>query len=291
MIKNNIALIEMDGLVDPAARAAKCLADYLAQQSGRSGGRHERGVFFARPDLFVALVGDDASAEEIALDRTAAAIILHWNARRPAYPTFDAIVSDGQRVDYFPDLYLQVDQAGIVWFSAKARHSVGIMVGKSGLIPGGTGPTMSPDERAAAFQRGLDALFADEGCLPDTPTSVPPQMAGAGLRTFLKIAQRWELGDEERQHLLGPGGKLVLEADAKGLPVTMAQDCLLRISAVLGIHAALESLLPGRAAKWLRHPNRAPLFEGRPAIELMCTGQLRDLLQVRNYLDSQLSEC
>lgn len=288
MIRNNIALVEGDRIADPAARAAECLADYLAQQSGRSGSRHERGVFFARPELFVALAGNDGNAEEIALERTAACIILHWNAKRPDYPTFDAIVSDGQRVDYFPDLHLQIDRAGTVWLSAKARHAVGLMVGKSGLIPGGAGPTMSPDERAAAHQRGLDALFADEHCMADTPTSVPPHLAGAGLRTFLNIAKLWELGDDEMRSLLGPMGAAILEADAKGWPITMSQDALLRVSSILGIYAALESLLPGRAGKWLRHPNRAPLFAGKPVIDIMTTGQLEDLLKVRRYLDAQL---
>ncbi|WP_413207937.1 MbcA/ParS/Xre antitoxin family protein [Rhodospirillum sp. A1_3_36] len=48
-------------------------------------------------------------------------------------------------------------------------------------------------------------------------------------------------------------------------------------------------LLPDDRASdtWIKRPNDAPLFGGRPAIERMLSGQVSDLFVVRQYLDAQ----
>lgn len=56
---------------------------------------------------------------------------------------------------------------------------------------------------------------------------------------------------------------------------------------VFGIYAALESLLPQRSRRWIRHPNRAEAFAGRRPIELMMSETLEDVISVRRYLDAQ----
>jgi hypothetical protein len=38
---------------------------------------------------------------------------------------------------------------------------------------------------------------------------------------------------------------------------------------------------------WVRKPNRARLFGGRPALDRMLGGQIADLFVVREYLDAQ----
>ena len=62
-----------------------------------------------------------------------------------------------------------------------------------------------------------------------------------------------------------------------------------RLSYLFGIYAALQILLPvaERADEWVRKPNSAPLFGGRPALERMLGGQVSDLFVVRQYLDAQ----
>jgi len=48
-------------------------------------------------------------------------------------------------------------------------------------------------------------------------------------------------------------------------------------------------LLPRTADEWVRKPNEAPLFAGRPAIERMASGNVADLYVVRQYIDTQRS--
>jgi len=49
----------------------------------------------------------------------------------------------------------------------------------------------------------------------------------------------------------------------------------------------LQILLPGpAAATWITRPNNAPLFGGRPALDLMLSG-VAGLFLVRAYLDGE----
>ncbi|WP_425602086.1 antitoxin Xre/MbcA/ParS toxin-binding domain-containing protein [Stenotrophomonas chelatiphaga] len=76
--------------------------------------------------------------------------------------------------------------------------------------------------------------------------------------------------------LLETGGDKALES-----------ELLERISLLLGIYRALHTLFPRgqQADSWLRRPNAGIPFQGRSALELMCSGCLRDIAAVREYLD------
>ena len=60
------------------------------------------------------------------------------------------------------------------------------------------------------------------------------------------------------------------------------------MSYVLGIYKALQILLPDAEAAdaWVRKPNAAPLFGGKPALHRMLSGNVADLYVVRQYLDA-----
>ena len=68
----------------------------------------------------------------------------------------------------------------------------------------------------------------------------------------------------------------------------LGRDTLERVSYILGIYKALQILLPEGAAAdaWVRKPNTAPLFAGKPALERMLSGNVADLYVVRRYLDA-----
>ncbi|WP_215260749.1 MbcA/ParS/Xre antitoxin family protein, partial [Escherichia coli] len=99
----------------------------------------------------------------------------------------------------------------------------------------------------------------------------------------------WELTTDEELKLLGPQATVIADAERSSEPVEVSKNTLLRISAVFGIYAALESLLPGRSRRWIRYPNRAKLFNGRAPLEMMMSDSLDDLLTVRRYLDAQFT--
>jgi len=67
----------------------------------------------------------------------------------------------------------------------------------------------------------------------------------------------------------------------------LTRDTLERISYVLGIYKSLQILLPDPAAAdgWIRRPNDAPPFGGKPALARMLSGNVADLYVVRKFLD------
>lgn len=124
-----------------------------------------------------------------------------------------------------------------------------------------------------------------------TPAEAPDRraLAGPALRTFFRIAQAWGLSVAEQMTLLGLSSRSTFFKWQKEGDGLLARDTLERISYVLGIYKALQILLPdARAADaWVRQPNDAPPFGGRPALARMLSGHVADLYVVRQYLDAQ----
>lgn len=114
------------------------------------------------------------------------------------------------------------------------------------------------------------------------------RLAGPALRTFFRIAEAWQLSTDEARTLLGNPPRSTFFAWKKSGAAPLARDTLERISYVLGIYKALQILLPEPTAAdaWVRKPNTAPLFGGRPALERMLSGNVADLYVVRQYLDA-----
>lgn len=111
--------------------------------------------------------------------------------------------------------------------------------------------------------------------------------AAAGLRAFFNIAKLWRLAVEEQKMLLGLTSDSTLhkwKSDPDS--AKLDKDKLDRLSYILGIYKDLQTLLPDikLADQWIRVPNKASLFVGRPPIEIMKQGRMIDLHQVRQYL-------
>jgi len=115
-------------------------------------------------------------------------------------------------------------------------------------------------------------------------------LAGAGLRTFLRIAERWRLTDPQMVAILGlESPQQLADLKAEG-PSLVSMDTLERISHVFGVFKAINTLLPvpERADGWIRAANSAPPFGGRTPLDRMTTGNECDLLVVRQYLNAEL---
>ncbi|MEO6363951.1 MAG: MbcA/ParS/Xre antitoxin family protein [Caldimonas sp.] len=112
--------------------------------------------------------------------------------------------------------------------------------------------------------------------------------AAAALRTFFRLAEAWQLSVQEQGKLLGVA-RATLYQWKQGKVGPLDRHLLERLSHLFGIYSALQILFPasGRADEWIRKPNMAPLFAGRPALERMLAGQVADLYVVRQYLDAQ----
>ncbi|HEY6562482.1 MAG TPA: MbcA/ParS/Xre antitoxin family protein [Polyangiaceae bacterium] len=116
-----------------------------------------------------------------------------------------------------------------------------------------------------------------------------PATAQAALRTFFRIAERWQLSAGEQTQLLGIGKSTLYDWRAGKVKRGLEPAVLERLSYVFGIFAALQILFrePERADAWLRKPNSAPLFGGKSALDRMLAGNVADLFVVRQYLDAQ----
>lgn len=138
--------------------------------------------------------------------------------------------------------------------------------------------------------------FSEPTILSLDPAAFTPtnrrRVSGPGLRTFLAIADLWSLTEEQRRILLGLPSRSTYHNWARGArehrEIVLDLDVLLRISAVLGIHKALQILHSTEAAgtAWLRGPNDGPLFGGLSPLAVMTMGSQDALLTVRRHLDA-----
>lgn len=116
------------------------------------------------------------------------------------------------------------------------------------------------------------------------------RLSGAALRTFMRIAGRWQLSEAERFRILGTADRSFYDAWSNralsGEGLELPADTLLRISAVLGIYKALQILfdMEAEGVAWLNDPHDAPAFGGNPPVALMTSGTLDGLMLVRRYL-------
>lgn len=120
------------------------------------------------------------------------------------------------------------------------------------------------------------------------PAPPAARLSGPALRTFFRIAEAWSLSSDEARTLLGSPPRSTYFVWKRTGHGQLARDTLERVSYILGIYKALQILLPDAAAAdaWVRKPNTAPLFGGRPALERMLSGNVADLYVVRRYLDA-----
>jgi hypothetical protein len=114
------------------------------------------------------------------------------------------------------------------------------------------------------------------------------RLSPAGVKAFLKIAELWELRDEDARQLLGGmsnGAFYELKRTAGRL---LDQDRLTRISLLTGIFKALNILYDKRLAdRWVQLPNSNPMFGGETPLKYMIKGGLPAILRVRQLLDAR----
>jgi antitoxin Xre/MbcA/ParS-like protein len=125
---------------------------------------------------------------------------------------------------------------------------------------------------------------------PETPPVVRfdelSEHAPAGMRTFFRIAGRWELTAEQQRRLLGEPPRSTFYKWRGGDYGGVRADTLERLSHVFGVYGALHGLFLDKrqADEWVRWPNDA--FAGKSALDHMLGGRVADLYEVRRYAES-----
>ena len=140
------------------------------------------------------------------------------------------------------------------------------------------------EQRLRKAQIGAD-LLPDQRRDP----KVRRHMSGPAIRTFLQLAEAWQLINEEQRALLGWPPESTFFKYKAGDPGTLSFDMLMRISLLLGIYKALHILYPepDLADRWIKLPNSNALFGGKPALDLMIGAGMDGLYQVRRLLDAR----
>lgn len=106
------------------------------------------------------------------------------------------------------------------------------------------------------------------------------------LGFFFKLADIWDLNTDQQIKLLGsPSRSTYFRWRKDGGEVSA--DTLERISHLGSIYKALRIVMDSEesAIRWIRRPNR--YFEGASALDVIMTGNLSDIIRVRQYVDAQ----
>ncbi len=142
----------------------------------------------------------------------------------------------------------------------------------------------------------MDTEAATRRAPPLTPAAPPQRFASADDRARLsatavsavkKIAQFWHLTTTESASLLGMSESTWERSKRGSRQEPLTQDQLTRASAIIGIFKGLRLLFADDMAdRWIRLPNRNPLFEGKTPVAAMIEGGIPLLLDVRRYIDA-----
>jgi Protein of unknown function (DUF2384) len=115
------------------------------------------------------------------------------------------------------------------------------------------------------------------------------RLSASALKGFFRLAKRWSLHDEDAKQLLGgvtngPYYEMKRHPDGRVLD----PDTLLRISYLLGIFKALNSLHGQPLAdEWMTLSNSNRIFGGGTPLGYMLRGGLPAMSTVRRLLDAR----
>ena len=117
------------------------------------------------------------------------------------------------------------------------------------------------------------------------------RLSAPALRAFQNIADHWGLDQKQRIAVLGSPARSTYHTWMRKAraeqDVTLSQDTLLRLSAVLGIYKNLSILFCDRAEtlRWLNSAHCCTAFRGASPMYFITYGTQDGLMTVRRYLD------
>ena len=114
--------------------------------------------------------------------------------------------------------------------------------------------------------------------------TTPPISRTVALSAFWRLADRWNLDQEERATLLATSSRSIRRWTSDPTAADLNRDQMERISYMLGIFSGLHAVLGATdlADAWVRRPNLD--FGNGPPLQRMLAGNVGDLAFVRSYV-------
>ncbi len=116
--------------------------------------------------------------------------------------------------------------------------------------------------------------------------STRAELTRAAVPALARLAEGWRLSTDQMCGLLGGIAPSTWYAWKNASPRELSIDQLTRASYLLGIYTALHALFRDPLAdQWVGRANTNPLFGGATPIDVMTSGGIVALAQVRALLD------
>ncbi len=113
------------------------------------------------------------------------------------------------------------------------------------------------------------------------------RLTATALKAFVRLGERWDLGNAEAASLLGVSASTWDRIKAGKWDGELSQDQLTRVSALVGTFKGLHLLFADSMAdRWPKLPNRGPVFERLSPVAAMIEGGIPRMLETRQYVDA-----
>ena len=118
---------------------------------------------------------------------------------------------------------------------------------------------------------------------------VQKRLSPTARKAFFRIITAWKIRDEEAKQLLGGiSNGAFYQLKGGQSKTTLDQDRLVRISLLVGVFNALNTLYSQKLADaWISLPNNNPMFAGEAPLSYMVKGGQPAMIRVRQLLDSR----
>lgn len=113
------------------------------------------------------------------------------------------------------------------------------------------------------------------------------RLSSSAIRASFAIMENWNVSDKDARALLGGIASEDYDALKNKPPRTLDLDTLIRISFLVGIFKALNTIYAEKlAGEWPQLPNTNPTFGGQKPLTYMVKGGLPAMQRVRQLLDA-----
>ena len=118
---------------------------------------------------------------------------------------------------------------------------------------------------------------------------VQKRLSPAARKAFFKVAAAWKIRDDEAKQLLGGiSNGAFYQMKSGEVKTPLDQDRLTRVSLLIGIFKALNTLYSQKLAdSWICLPNTNPMFAGETPLACMVKGGQPAMMRVRQLLDAR----